>query len=87
MSHPNPQHDRSNEYPSDNYKPTSMKVKLAKKMSVKVKSQPEQVSKEYFGGKWQKVGFYKNKKGGMDIKPIKDKAKTLKASHDKWQER
>lgn len=29
MSHPNPSHDRSNEYPSDHYKPSG-KVKKAK---------------------------------------------------------
>lgn len=34
MSHPNPSHDRENEYPSDNYKPVAAKKKaIAKKMS------------------------------------------------------
>lgn len=31
MSHPNPSHDRSNEYPSDNYKPVSKRFKGKKK--------------------------------------------------------
>jgi hypothetical protein len=31
---------------------------------------PFQVSKEYFRGKWQKVGFYKTKKG-IIVKKIK----------------
>lgn len=30
-----------------------------------------QVSKEYVGGKWQRVGFYENKKGEVvAVKPI-----------------
>lgn len=29
-----------------------------------------QISKEYFKGKWQKVGFYKKKNGEITIKPI-----------------
>lgn len=32
MSHPNPSHDRENEYPSDNYKPVAKKKSMAKKM-------------------------------------------------------
>lgn len=31
MSHPNPLHDRDNEYPSDNYKPIASKGKALKK--------------------------------------------------------
>ena len=30
-----------------------------------------QISKEYFRGKWQKVGFYEDKKGAVTIKPMK----------------
>ena len=30
MSHPNPSHDRENEYPSDNYKPVAKKKKSVK---------------------------------------------------------
>lgn len=33
MSHPNPSHDRSNEYPSDNYKPGGKLRKMAKKVN------------------------------------------------------
>jgi len=29
------------------------------------------MSKEFFHGKWQRVGFYKNKKGEITIKPLK----------------
>lgn len=31
MSHPNPSHDRSNEYPSDHHKPVAAKSKALKK--------------------------------------------------------
>ena len=31
MSHPNPSHERSNEYPSDDYKPVGAKSKALKK--------------------------------------------------------
>jgi len=41
---------------------------IARKMKPKL----SQVSKEYFGGKWQKVGFYENDKGKIvKVKPIK----------------
>ena len=34
------------------------------------KQNPFQVSKEYFRGKWQKVGFFKGNKGGITVKPV-----------------
>lgn len=35
------------------------------------KPEPTQISKEYYGGKWQTVGFYEDKKGNVTIKPYK----------------
>jgi len=53
-----------------------LRKKLAKKMRpinerLSEMPQPFQVSKEYVGGKFQKVGFYKNKKGDVDVRPMK----------------
>lgn len=39
MSHPNPQHDRSNEYPNDHYKPHVKKVVHTKSVADFHKSQ------------------------------------------------
>ena len=39
-----------------------------------------QVSKEYFQGKWQKVGFFENKGRVVDIRPMADlEAKNTKS--------
>ena len=46
---------------------------MTRKKKVKVKKldkEPFQVSKEYFKGKWQHVGFYKEK-GRIIIRPLK----------------
>lgn len=46
---------------------TGKKALKTKKASPKL----VQVSKEHFRGKWQRVGFYEDKKGNLvDLKPI-----------------
>jgi hypothetical protein len=35
---------------------------------------PLQISKEYFRGKWQLVGFYRSKNRMITIRPVKDGA-------------
>jgi len=45
--------------------------KHEKKHEMAKKMKPFQTSKEYHGGKWQKVGFFKNKKGDVSVKPMK----------------
>lgn len=115
MSHPNPQHDRSNEYPDDNYKPSSLKTKVAKKMSGKVTSgkdidwkknalwaavsrrekaykETERLTKKHRAMKnIAKLGIKAGRSSAEISKGMHrafdDKAKTLKASHNKWQER
>jgi len=51
---------------------------IANKVSKVTKDKPTQVSKEYFGGKWQKVGFYEGKNGKVDVRPMTSKSKALK---------
>lgn len=48
-------------------------MKDAKNRAIEMKkSEPQffQVSKEYVGGKWQKVGFYKTKTGNVKLKKL-----------------
>lgn len=50
-------------------------MKDAKNKALKNKKEPrkyEQISKEHIGGKWQKAGFYKDKKGKMKVEPFKE---------------
>jgi len=54
MSHPNPGHDRENEYPTDNYKPVSKKH-MARKMSrvdklKKLVKESQQLRHSFFRG-------------------------------------
>jgi hypothetical protein len=84
MSHPNPQHDRSNEYPDDNYKPSSLKTKVAKKMPKG--SRKVSLAKAFPGE--ARMDKIKSKLGSDDN--YKNRAavkKAFKASHNKWQER
>lgn len=48
-----------------------MKNAKNKALGKKVSQEPVQVSKEYYKGKYQHVGFYEGKNGRMTIKPMK----------------
>ena len=52
-------------------KPSFQNTERLAKARSRAEDKLVQVSKEFHGGKWKKVGFYEDSKGRVSVKPIK----------------